>query len=60
MQVSQGGGRKWETVAVGVHEPKVAIHPDNLIPDRAALVALMATGRLRMVETTVEWRPDAD
>ncbi|HEX2281835.1 MAG TPA: hypothetical protein VHG52_08735 [Thermomicrobiales bacterium] len=60
VQVSQDGGRSWRTVAVGVQDPSVAIHPDNLIPDRPALIRVMATDGLRATESTIEWHPGAD
>jgi hypothetical protein len=57
VQMSDDRGRTWRTLAVGLREPRVSIHPDNLPADGSVLFRVIATDGLRASETTIEWSP---
>lgn len=55
VQLSDDNGRSWRTVAVGLRSRQVAIHPDNLRPDRRMLIRIQATDGFRSAEKVMEW-----
>jgi hypothetical protein len=55
VQMSDDNGRSWKTLAVGLKNRQVAIHPDNLPHGRRLLFRVQATDGFRTAETVVEW-----
>lgn len=55
VQMSKDNGRSWRTLAVGLQNRQVAIHPDNVPHGRRLLFRVQATDGFRVAETVVEW-----
>jgi hypothetical protein len=55
VQMSGDNGRSWQTLAVGLRSPELAIHPDNVPRGRRLLFRVQATDGFRAAETVVEW-----
>lgn len=55
VQLSDDNGRSWRTVAVGVRDRQITIHPDNVPHDRRVLFRVQATDGFRSTEAVVDW-----
>jgi hypothetical protein len=55
VQLSDDNGRSWRTVAVGVMDRQITIHPDNVPRDRRVLFRVQATDGFRSTEAVVDW-----
>ena len=59
VQMSHDNGRSWQTLAVGLKERQLSIHPENVPRCRRLLFRVQATDGFRAAETVVEWTSQA-
>jgi hypothetical protein len=55
VQVSDDNGRSWQTLAVGLRTPELAIAPGIVPVGRRVLFRVQATDGFRSAETIIEW-----
>jgi hypothetical protein len=55
VQVSDDNGRSWQTLAVGLRTPELAIVPGTVPLGRHVLFRVQATDGFRSTETIIEW-----
>jgi hypothetical protein len=55
VQVSDDNGRSWQTLAVGLRRPELAIAPGTIPVGRRVLFRVQATDGFRSAETIIEW-----
>lgn len=60
VQISRDRGRTWRTVAVGLRQPRVTVHPANLPREGSVLFRVIATDGFRSTESVIEWAPGAE
>ena len=55
VQMSHDNGRSWQTLAVGLKDRQLSIHPENVPRGGRLLFRVQATDGFRAAETVVEW-----
>ena len=55
VQMSHDNGRSWQTLAVGLKDRQLSIHPENIPRGARLLFRVQATDGFRAAETVVEW-----